>query len=94
MSARDAWASALAESKIAGAVLVAGTSKGGKRLFEPGADADLSTVINANLETARISLQALLPGMVAAKSGSVARIGSRTAARPWRGTHARRLMPA
>ncbi|HTA87916.1 MAG TPA: SDR family NAD(P)-dependent oxidoreductase [Polyangiaceae bacterium] len=85
VSAPDAWTSALAESKIAGAVLVAGTWKGGKRLFEPGADADWSTVMNANLETARITLQALLPGMVAAKSGSVVAIGSRTAARPWEG---------
>lgn len=81
----DAWTSALADSKIAGAVLVAGTWKGGKRLFEPGADANWRTVMSANLETARVSLQALLPRMVAAKSGSIVAIGSRTAARPWEG---------
>jgi NAD(P)-dependent dehydrogenase (short-subunit alcohol dehydrogenase family) len=79
----DAWANALGATEIAGAVLVAGTWKGGRRLFEPGADANWSALMSANLETARVTLQALLPRLVAAKSGSVVAIGSRAAVRPW-----------
>src|SRR5450755_440728 len=61
VSQPEAWASALGDATIAGAVLVAGTWRGGKRLFEAGADANWSTVMSANLETARVTLQALLP---------------------------------
>ncbi len=82
------WASALADSEIAGAVLVAGTWQGGRRMFEAGADATWGTLMSANLETARVSMQALLPRLVAAKSGSVVAIGSRVAVRPWEGAHA------
>jgi NAD(P)-dependent dehydrogenase (short-subunit alcohol dehydrogenase family) len=88
ISSASAWSSALGDSEIAGAVLVAGTWQGGKRMFEPGADAIWSTLMSANLETARISLQALLPRLVAAKSGSVVAVGSRVAVRPWEGAHA------
>ncbi len=88
IASSSAWASALGDSEIAGAVLVAGTWQGGKRLFEAGADAIWSTLMSANLETARVSLQALLPRMVTAKAGSVVAIGSRVAARPWEGAHA------
>jgi NAD(P)-dependent dehydrogenase (short-subunit alcohol dehydrogenase family) len=88
ISSSDAWVSALGDSPIAGAVLVAGTWQGGKRLFEPGADAIWNTVLSANLETARVSLQALLPRMVAAKTGSIVAIGSRTGQRPWEGAKA------
>jgi NAD(P)-dependent dehydrogenase (short-subunit alcohol dehydrogenase family) len=85
ISAPGEWARALGNAEIAGAVLVAGTWKGGLRLFEPGADANWSALMSANLETARVSLQALLPRLVAAKSGSIVAIGSRTAVRPWEG---------
>ncbi len=85
VSQPEAWSSALGDAQIAGAVLVAGTWKGGKRLFEAGADANWGVLISANLETARISLQALLPRMVAAKAGSIVAIGSRTGVRPWEG---------
>ncbi|MET0795156.1 MAG: SDR family NAD(P)-dependent oxidoreductase [Polyangiaceae bacterium] len=85
ISSAESWSAALGDAPIAGAVLVAGTWKGGKRLFEAGADASWSTVMSANLETARISLQALLPRMVLAKSGSIVALGSRTALRPWEG---------
>lgn len=88
IASAEGWASALGDSEIAGAVLVAGTWKGGKRSFEPGADAIWSTVMSANLETARVSLQAVLPRMVAAKHGSIVAIGSRTGARPWEGANA------
>jgi NAD(P)-dependent dehydrogenase (short-subunit alcohol dehydrogenase family) len=85
VSSGQAWTHALADSAIAGAVLIAGAWKGGPRFFEPGGDAIWNTVMSANLETARISLQALLPGMVAAKAGSIVAIGSRSAPRPWDG---------
>jgi len=79
----EAWQSALADSEISGAVLVAGAWRGGARLFEPGADATWDTVMNANLETTRVALQALLPRMVKAKAGSIVAIGSRSGPRPW-----------
>jgi NAD(P)-dependent dehydrogenase (short-subunit alcohol dehydrogenase family) len=85
ISSPDAWRGALGDAEIAGAALVAGTWKGGKRLFEAGADANWGTLMSANLETARVTLQALLPRMVAAKAGSIVAIGSRTAVRPWEG---------
>lgn len=84
----SAWTNALGDSEIAGAVLVAGAWQGGKRLFEAGADAIWSTMMSANLETARVSLQALLPRLVAAKSGSIVAVGSRVAERPWEAAHA------
>ena len=83
ISQPSAWASALGDTEVAGAVLVAGTWQGGKRVFEAGADANWSAVMSANLETARVSLEALLPRLVAAKSGSIVAIGSRAAVRPW-----------
>jgi len=88
VSSSEAWQRALGASEIAGAVLVAGTWKGGSRLFEAGGDAIWSAVMSANLETARVSLQALLPRLVAAKTGSIVAIGSRTAPRPWEGAKA------
>jgi len=88
VSSNEAWQSALGNSEISGAVLVAGAWKGGPRLFETGSDTIWSTVMSANLETARVALQALLPRMVAAKAGSIVAIGSRTAPRPWEGAHA------
>ena len=88
ISSQPDWASALGDSEIAGAVLVAGTWQGGRRMFEAGADETWGTLMSANLETARVSLQALLPRLVAAKSGSVVAVGSRVAVRPWEGAHA------
>jgi len=88
VSSNEAWQRALGDSRISGAVLVAGTWKGGARSFEAGSDAIWSTVMSANLETTRVALQALLPRMVAAQSGSVVAIGSRAAARPWEGARA------
>jgi NAD(P)-dependent dehydrogenase (short-subunit alcohol dehydrogenase family) len=81
----EAWTRSLGDATIDGAVLVAGTWKGGKRLFEAGADADFRALMSANLETARVSLQAILPRLVSAKAGSIVAIGSRTAVRPWEG---------
>ena len=88
LSSAASWAKALGGSEIAGAVLVAGTWKGGRRLFEAGGEEIWSTVMSANLETARSSLQAILPRLVAAKAGSIVAVGSRTAQRPWEGANA------
>jgi len=79
------WAKAMGDADVAGAVLIAGTWRGGARLFESDADGTWHTLMNANLETARASLQAVLPRLVARKAGSVVAIGSRTAVRPWEG---------
>ena len=88
VASSQAWQSALGDSELAGAVLVAGAWKGGSRFFEAGSEAIWNTVMGANLETARVSLQALLPRMVAAKAGSIVAIGSRSAPRPWDGANA------
>ena len=87
VSSLASWSAALGDSPISGAVLIAGTWKGGARLFEVGAEANWTTLMSANLETARVSLQALLPRLVLAKSGSIVAIGSRTALRPWEGAN-------
>ena len=79
------WTKALGDANIAGAVLIAGTWRGGERLFEGDADATWHTLMNANLETARASLQVVLPRLVARKAGSIVAIGSRTGVRPWEG---------
>jgi len=88
VSSPEAWPQALGDSAIAGAVLIAGAWQGGQRFFAPGGDAIWRAMMSANLETARISIQALLPRMVQAKAGSVVAIGSRTAPRPWEGANA------
>jgi NAD(P)-dependent dehydrogenase (short-subunit alcohol dehydrogenase family) len=88
ISVKDAWLDALGQSEIAGAVLVAGAWQGGMRLFEDEGAAVWSAMIGANLETARVSLQALLPRLVAAKAGSIVAVGSRVAPRPWAGANA------
>lgn len=88
VTSADAWASELGDTEVAGAVLIAGTWQGGKRLFDPGGAAVWSALMSANLETARVSLQALLPRLVSARSGSVVAIGSRIAVRPWDGSKA------
>jgi NAD(P)-dependent dehydrogenase (short-subunit alcohol dehydrogenase family) len=45
-------------------------------------------MLSSNLETARVSLQALLPGMVDRKRGSIVLVGSRAAERPWESARA------
>jgi NAD(P)-dependent dehydrogenase (short-subunit alcohol dehydrogenase family) len=88
VSSRSEWANVLEDLAsqgitASGAVLTAGTWRGGKRLHEQADDADWSALLDANLETARASLQALLPGMVARRRGSVVLVGSTAAVRPW-----------
>jgi NAD(P)-dependent dehydrogenase (short-subunit alcohol dehydrogenase family) len=72
---------------IDGAVLIAGGWAGGKPLHASD-DATLSSMIASNVDTAYRSLRAMLPGMVARKSGSVVVIGSRTVERPWTSANA------
>jgi NAD(P)-dependent dehydrogenase (short-subunit alcohol dehydrogenase family) len=68
------------------AALVAGAWRGGQSFHEFDArteDDVWRTVMGANLETARRSIRALLPSMVAARRGSIVVIGSRAAVQPW-----------
>ena len=71
-----------AELSVDGAVLAAGGWRGGAPLSETDDDV-WSSMFALNLETARASLQALLPGMVAARRGSIVLVASLAAARPW-----------
>jgi NAD(P)-dependent dehydrogenase (short-subunit alcohol dehydrogenase family) len=73
---------------VTGAVLVAGSWRGGKPLHEEEDDTTWTAMMSANLETAHRSLRALLPGMVARGHGSIIVIGSRNAERPWTGASA------
>jgi NAD(P)-dependent dehydrogenase (short-subunit alcohol dehydrogenase family) len=68
---------------LTGAVLTAGTWRGGHKFHEAAALADYRTVMDANLETTSVALRALLPGMVQRKQGSVVLIGSRSGVRPY-----------
>jgi len=68
---------------LSGAVLAAGAFRGGERLHEAKDDAAWTSMVEANLETARVSLAALLPGMVQRKEGSIVIVGSMAAVRPW-----------
>jgi NAD(P)-dependent dehydrogenase (short-subunit alcohol dehydrogenase family) len=70
------------ELAVDGAVLAAGGWRGGAPLSETS-DEVWSAMLGVNLETARISLQALLPGMVAARHGSIVLVASLAAVRPW-----------
>jgi len=67
----------------AGAVLVAGGYRGGRRLVERDGDSTWRSMIEMNLESARVALSALLGPMVTAKRGSIVLVGSRAAVRPW-----------
>jgi NAD(P)-dependent dehydrogenase (short-subunit alcohol dehydrogenase family) len=64
------------------AALIAGTWDGGKPLHEAD-DAVFAKMHATNVETAYRSLRALLPGMVARRSGSIVVVGSRAVERPW-----------
>jgi NAD(P)-dependent dehydrogenase (short-subunit alcohol dehydrogenase family) len=70
------------EIEIEGAVLAAGGWRGGTPLSETN-DEVWSQMLSGNLETARASLQALLPGMVERGRGSIVLIASAAAVRPW-----------
>jgi NAD(P)-dependent dehydrogenase (short-subunit alcohol dehydrogenase family) len=66
-----------------GAVLVAGGWQGGSPFHAEVDDSTWRAMMSMNLDTAERSMRALLPGMVARRSGSVVVIGSRAVERPW-----------
>ncbi|HET9934290.1 MAG TPA: SDR family NAD(P)-dependent oxidoreductase [Polyangiaceae bacterium] len=87
-STSETWSSVMERiakerGPLAGAVLVAGGWAGGKRFFEGDSEATWRKMMDQNLESTRVALDALLPPMVAAKRGSIVLIGSRAAVRPW-----------
>jgi NAD(P)-dependent dehydrogenase (short-subunit alcohol dehydrogenase family) len=80
----DAIARAEADvGPLTGAVLTAGTWRGGHKFHEPAAALDYRTVMDANLEATSIALRAILPGLVQRRRGSVVLIGSRSGQRPY-----------
>jgi NAD(P)-dependent dehydrogenase (short-subunit alcohol dehydrogenase family) len=85
---KGAWWDLLQAHQPEGAVLVAGGWRGGKRFYEDEDDAIWHAMLESNLETARVALQGLLPGMVLRKRGSIVVVGSLAAARPWEGAKA------
>jgi len=72
---------------VESAVLAAGGWRGGAPLHETS-DEIWSAMMGANLETARVSLQALLPGMIERQRGSIVVIASSAAVRPWESARA------
>jgi NAD(P)-dependent dehydrogenase (short-subunit alcohol dehydrogenase family) len=65
------------------AALIAGTWRGGKALHEETTDDTWNTLMRANVDTAHRALRALLPSMVARRTGSVVVVGSRAVEQPW-----------
>lgn len=81
------WQSALdlAERQIGalcGAVLVAGGWRGGSD-FVTTPESTWRELFAMNLDSARVALQAVLPRLIARRSGSVVVFGSRAVSRPW-----------
>src|SRR6266851_1877780 len=70
-----------------GAALLAGGWEGG-RPFHESDDAIWQRMFAVNLETARRSLQALLPAMIQRGAGSIVLMGSQVVERPWKGAGA------
>lgn len=63
--------------------LIAGGWDGGAPVHALADEAGYDRMMRANVDSAFRALRALLPAMVARKSGSVVVIGSRAAVRPW-----------
>jgi NAD(P)-dependent dehydrogenase (short-subunit alcohol dehydrogenase family) len=82
------WAEAMPriERELGGApsiaALVVGAWRGGKPFHEETGDEVWHAMMEANLETVRRSLRALLPSMVARRDGAIVIIGSRAAVDP------------
>jgi NAD(P)-dependent dehydrogenase (short-subunit alcohol dehydrogenase family) len=70
-----------------GAALLAGGFQGGG-LFHEADEAVWQKMFSVNLETARHSMRALLPGMVQRRVGSIVAVGSQVIERPWKGAGA------
>lgn len=87
LGVRTAWNELLERLKrdelaVEGALLAAGGWRGGTTLGDTP-DEVWSAMLAMNLETARASLQALLPGMIERGRGSIVVIASSAAVRPW-----------
>jgi NAD(P)-dependent dehydrogenase (short-subunit alcohol dehydrogenase family) len=88
-----AWNAALGavESRlgpVSGAALIAGGWQGGRPFHEERDEGSWRSMLDENLESAQRALRALLPRLVAQRSGSVVVIGSRNVERPWSGAGA------
>ncbi len=70
---------------VSGAALVAGGWRGGRPFHEDRDEVTWRSMLDENLESAQRALRALLPRLVAQRSGSVVVIGSRNVERPWSG---------
>lgn len=86
-AAPGGWEAALARIDATlgppgGAVLAAGGWRGGAPHHE-ALDATWAAMIDANLDTVRRALAAILPGLVARRAGSIVVVGSRAAVQPW-----------
>lgn len=91
--ALPAWDAALdaVESRlghISGAALVAGGWRGGRRFHEERDEETWRSMLDENLESTQRALRALVPRLVARRSGSVVVVGSRNVERPWTGAGA------
>lgn len=73
---------------VSGAALVAGGWRGGRPFHEDHDEETWRAMLDENLESAQRALRALLPRLVARRSGSVVVIGSRNVERPWGGAGA------
>jgi len=88
----EAWTDALAATKSAlgglptDAALIAGGWAGGAPLHDTKDDTAYERMMRSNVDTAYQALRALLPAMLAAKSGSIVVVGSRAVERPWTST--------
>lgn len=69
-----------------GAALIAGGWAGGTPVHESKDDSTWLAMMKSNADTAYHAMHALLPGMVAAKNGSIVVVGSRAVERPWTST--------
>jgi NAD(P)-dependent dehydrogenase (short-subunit alcohol dehydrogenase family) len=69
-----------------GAALIAGGWAGGAPVHEAKDDSAWNAMMKGNADTAFHAMHALLPGMVAAKTGSIVVVGSRAVERPWTST--------
>jgi NAD(P)-dependent dehydrogenase (short-subunit alcohol dehydrogenase family) len=73
---------------VSGAALVAGGWRGGRPFHEDRDEGTWRSMLDENLESAQRALRALLPRLVAQRSGSVVVVGSRNVERPWSGNGA------
>lgn len=73
---------------VSGAALIAGGWQGGRPFHEERGEGPWRSMLDENLESAQRALRALLPRLVAQRSGSVVVIGSRNVERPWSGAGA------